>query len=951
MLGFSTFQFTRMAMKILFALSRNRRLWICGWMAACALIASPLGAQSVAPRITSEIADSEQATLRGSLHPLALSRFDAGRMPSDTKLNGVSLVFSRSAAQEADLEALLAAQQNPASPLYHQWLNPDQFAARFGVAKADLAKVKSWLEQQGFSVDSVARGRSMIRFSGSARQVEGAFSTEMHYYNVEGSRHFAPATELSVPAALAPVVLALGNLNDFRLKPMHIASARPEFTSLQSGAVHFAPGDIVKVYDIKSVYDAGHNGAGQSIAIMGQSAILTSDIEHFQSAAGLPIKDPTLVVVPGSGTSTIYTGDESESDIDLEWSGAVAPGANLIFVYTGDNPNSNGVFDSILYAIDEKLAPIISVSYGACETEFTAANILPYEAAAQQAALQGQTIIASSGDSGSTGCYGFTGLTTAQQKALAVSYPASSAYVTAMGGTEITAAEDVTGPYWEAASGSDLLTSALQYIPEVAWNDDLLGGLSSSGGGVSALISRPAWQTGTIGGASIPSGSYRLVPDISLYSSPNYPGYLFCSSDSDSSILGSCSNGFRDANSKYLTVAGGTSFAAPVFAGMVALLNQAKGYTSGQGLLNPTLYTMAADSATYASAFRDTPTGSNNDCTAGSTICSSTAGFSTGPGYDEVTGLGSVDLANLIAAWSPSQSVATLIGTTTTITASSSTPALNATDTFTITVTAADGLTTPTGSVAISVDSGAAVTVNLNPGSTAGTATGTYQEAFATSGTHQIVAQFAQTATLASSAGTVQVTVPTTGGFTLSASGITVAQGSEGTLAITVTPSGGYTGTVDITPTNSSLSFCYSTTTATVSGTAAVQTSMIIDLKLSDCGLSNTQGGSGMKLFQSGSQKANLSTHASPSIAAAAFSFAGLFLAGLLGWRRRQLRLVCGLLVLGIAGLALSACGGGSSSSSSTSTSTGTKYTLTLTGQDSASSAFSATTTFTLTVQ
>jgi hypothetical protein len=311
-----------------------------------------------------------------------------------------------------------------------------------------------------------------------------------------------------------------------------------------------------------------------------------------------------------------------------------------------------------------------------------------------------------------------------------------------------------------------------------------------------------------------------------------------------------------------------------------------------------------------------------------------------------------VDLAKLIEAWTPAQVVSTLIGTTTTITASSSTPALNATDTFKITVTAADG-STPTGSVAISVDSGAAVTVNLSPGSTAGTATGTYQEAFATSGTHQIVAQFAQTATLASSAGTVQVTVPTTGGFTLSASGIIVAQGSEGTLTITVTPSGGYTGTVDITPANSSLSICYSTTTATVSGTAAVQTSMIIDLKLSDCGLSNTQGGSGMKLFQSGGQKANLSTHASPSIAAAAFSFAGLFLAGLLGWRRRQLRLVCGLLVLGIAGFALSACGGGSSSSSSmsTSTSTGTKYTITLTGQDSASSAFSATTTFTLTVQ
>jgi len=932
----------------------NRKLWICGWVAACALAAFPLSAQSVAPRIVSEIRDSELTTLKGTQHPLAQTQFEAGRMPSDTKLNGVSLVISRTAVQEADLEALLAAQQDPASPLYHQWLTPDQFAARFGVAEADLAKVKSWLERQGFSVDSVARSRNMVRFSGTARQVEGAFSTEMHYFNVEGTRHFAPSTDLSVPAALSSVVLGVGNLNDFRLRPMHITPTLPAYTSSQTRSVHFAPGDIAVAYDIKPIYKAGYDGTGQSIAIVGQSAILTSDIENFQSAAGLTTKTPTLVIVPGSGSSTIYTGDESESDIDLEWSGAVAPGASLLFVYTGDNLNT-GVFDSIAYAVDEDLAPIISISYGACESEFSSTTILPYEATGKQAAAQGQTIIASSGDSGSTGCYGFTSLTTAQQKALAVDYPASSAYVTAAGGTEASQADSAYltsgSAYWEAASGSDLTTSALQWIPEVAWNDDALGnGLSASGGGISALISRPSWQTGTIGGASIPTGTHRLVPDIALYSSPNYPGYLYCSSDSTVGTTQSCANGFRDQSSRYLTVAGGTSFAAPVFAGMVALLNQAKGYTSGQGLLNPTLYAMAADSATYATAFHDTPTGSNNDCTAGSTYCSSTAGFSTSAGYDEVTGLGSVDLANLVAAWTPASSVATLIGTTTTITASSLTPALNAADTFTITVVAADGSTTPTGSVALSIDSGTAVTVSLSASSTAGTATGTYKKAFSTSGTHQIVAQFAQTTTLASSTGVVQVSVANTGSFTLSAPGITIAKGGEGSLAITVTPSGGYTGTVDITPSSSTASFCYTTTSATVSGTAAVKTSMTIDLTLSDCSASNTQSGTGMKLFQAGNPKASLSSHASPSIAAAAFSFAGLFLAGLLGWRRRQLRLVCGLLVLGIAGLALSACGGGSSTSTST-VSTGTDYTVTLTGQDSVSSSFSASTTFTLTVQ
>jgi subtilase family serine protease len=561
MLVFSAFKFMRLAMKTLLALSRQRRLWVCGWIAACTMVASHLGAQSVAPRITSDIIYSEQATLQGSLHPLAQARFDAGRVPADTRLNGVSIYFSRTAEQEADLQALIAAQQNPASPLYHQWLNPDQFAARFGMASSDLDKVKSWLEQQGFSVDSVARSRNMIRFSGTSRQVEQAFLTEMHYYNVQGVRHFAPSTHLSVPAAIAPVILGIRNLNDFRPRAMHTApNVRPSYTSSQSGAVHFAPGDIKLAYNIPSSY----TGTGQSIALMGQSAILTTDIENFQSASGLTVKDPTLVLVPGSGSSAFYQGDESESDIDVEWSGAIATGANIVFVYVGSNSTFN-VYDSVHYAVDENIAPIISISYGSCETDLDATDISTVEAWGAQAVAQGQTIVASSGDSGSTSCFGYTGttdggqtFTTAMDQALAVNYPASSAYVTAAGGTEITATDSLStnSTYWDAQGATDILNSLKIYIPEVAWNDDTLsgaysssngGGLSSSGGGVSALISRPSWQAGTIGGVSIPAGTMRLVPDISLYSSPNYPGYLFCSSDPSNGIDGSCSNTFRDA--------------------------------------------------------------------------------------------------------------------------------------------------------------------------------------------------------------------------------------------------------------------------------------------------------------------------------------------------------------------------------------------------------------------
>ena len=965
-------------MKSMLVFSRHRRLWVCGLLAASSMIASQIGAQSVVPRIASKILNSDQVTLKGSLHPMAQAEFDAGRVPAATKLAGIGVFFSRSEEQEADLQSLIAQQQDPASALYHQWLTPDEFAARFGMADADLNKVKTWLAGQGFSIESVARSRNMIRFSGTVNQVEQAFSTEMHYYNVDGKKSLAPATELSIPSALAPVVLGIRNLDNFRPKPLHVISTHPDYTSSQSSAVHFAPGDIRIAYNIPSSY----TGTGQSIAIMGQSAIVLSDIENFQTASGLTVKDPTLVLVPGTGSSTVYTGDEAESDIDLEWAGGIATGANILFVYTGGSSNNNGVFDSYFYTVDQNLAPIISISYGSCETFFTSSSIAPYEAVGAQAVAQGQTVVVSSGDSGSTSCYGFTSLTATQQKALAVSYPASSLYVTALGGTETTAPDDVVGTYWGAATSSnvDKITSALQYIPEVAWNDDSsTNGLSSSGGGASVLFAKPAWQTGVAG---IPSDSKRDVPDISLYSSPSYPGYLFCSSDTSNGITGSCANGFRDGNNQFLTLAGGTSFAAPVFAGMVALINQARNYTEGQGLINGELYTLASNSATYASAFYDTKTG-NNNCTAGSTYCSSTAGFSAGTGYDEVTGLGSVNLGNLIPAWPiNSASSASLVSTSTSISASSSTPAVNATDTFTITVVAASGSATPSGTLTLSIDgggtayssSGKTATAALVASATAGTATATYQTSFATSGTHQIIVQFPKSATFASSVGVVQVSVAGTssgtGSFTMSSSpsSLAVTRGSTGTELITVTPSGGYTGTVLMSYSTSNdtalTNLCVFAATVvgnygavTVSGTSAVTTTLSIDTHPADCGLAQSGSGNAIHMLHpvhSATNKGTSPVHRDS--APWTIAFAGLMLAGFLGRRSRVFRTMTGLFALLALGLSVSACGGGGSSSGGGSTSATPdppkgSYTVTILGQDSATSTITGQTTFNFTIQ
>ena len=246
--------------------SRQLGLRVFGWLAAFFLAAGVLAAQTPAPRIQAEISSAAVSTLRGSLHPLAQDRFDSGRMPSGARLNGMSIVFSRSAAQQADLEALIAAQQDPASPLYHQWLSPEQFAARFGMAQSDIAKVENWLEQQGFSIDSVARSQNMIRFSGTAGQVEQAFQTQMHYYTVNGEKHFAPSTELTIPSAFAPVVTAVRNLNDFRPRPMiqrsRVLQANPAYTSSVSGNVFFAPGDIQSRLRRQSPHRRRDNGSG-----------------------------------------------------------------------------------------------------------------------------------------------------------------------------------------------------------------------------------------------------------------------------------------------------------------------------------------------------------------------------------------------------------------------------------------------------------------------------------------------------------------------------------------------------------------------------------------------------------------------------------------------------------------------------------------------------------------
>jgi subtilase family serine protease len=625
----------------------------------------------VRTRITAAIDNSSRTTLVGSRSPRAITANDVGAVAPDMPLQGVTLVFSETPTQQTALDALAAAQQNPASPLYHQWLNPGQYAARFGVADADIATAESWLEREGFVIGSVSRSHNRITFSGTAGQVAAAFGTSIHNYKAPGepSSHFASSADLSVPSALAPIVQRVGNLSNYRPhSSVVIRPTTPSYTTGTNQAVFLSPKDVATVYDVKSIYDSGYNGAGQTIAIVGQSAVNPTDLSNFQTALGVSVNPQTLYLIPGTGASTILSGDETESDLDLEYASAMAPGAAVIFYYVGDSGNYS-VYDSITQAVDDNVASILSISYGACEPDFGSGWL---DAALEQAAVQGQTVVAAAGDWGSLSCAvdGFT--PAAHQDTPAVFYPASSPWVVALGGTEFPAADVATNPinttYWQAAmSGTDVLSTALSYIPEVVWNDGFIAG----GGGSSVFEAQPLWQEGVPG---IANGIGRLVPDISLAASPINPGYLICSSDAEWGAAGNCTTGFISSNGYSYSVVGGTSAAAPIFAGLVAVLNQAKGYTTGQGLLDPTLYALASNAATYASAFHDITVGGNN--------CTNTLACGSGPqnyvymagvGYDEASGLGSIDFANLVWAWPESTDPSTAT-TTTTLTASSTTP-------------------------------------------------------------------------------------------------------------------------------------------------------------------------------------------------------------------------------------------------------------------------------------
>jgi len=614
-----------------------------GGMIFCLLAVLPAGAQDrPQSRITQAISASRMITLGGNTHPMARAEFDRGDAPADLPMQQMQLVLTRSAAQQADLDALLEAQQDSSSPQYHQWFTPEQFGQRFGASDDDVQKITGWLEGNGFHIDRVANGRNLIEFTGAASQVENTFHTQIHKYMVNGESHWANASNPEIPAALAGVVAGVSTLHDFQKKPQAIRSnaqfegtisgdsSAPQLTS-STGSHALAPGDYATIYDINSLYSSGINGTGATIAVVGRSNINMQDVVSFRSTFKL-VANPPQIVVNGANPGVLGNGEVDEATLDVTWAGAVAPNATVKLVVSASTHTSDGVDLSEEYIIDNNLADIMTESFGSCEASYTQAQASLVSSLAAQAAAQGITYVVASGDSGAAGCDNPS--SAAATHGLSVNILSSTPYNIAVGGTQF---NEGTGIYWNGVIPG-ALSSAVSYIPETVWNESSPG-LWAGGGGASTLVAKPSWQTGVAG---IPSDNHRYVPDVSLTAAGHDP-YLVCLS---SSCTPTTTGRFS------LEGYAGTSAATPSFAAIMALIVQKTG--SRQGQANVILYQLAAREqySQCASSSR----ASNcifNDITVGNNAVPGETGglYAATAGYDLATGLGSIDVANLVNQW------------------------------------------------------------------------------------------------------------------------------------------------------------------------------------------------------------------------------------------------------------------------------------------------------------
>jgi Pro-kumamolisin, activation domain/Bacterial Ig-like domain (group 3) len=755
-------------------------------------------------RITQAIDEKQLVLLRGNVHPLAQPKFDQGAVSDAQPLDRMLLLLQRAPEQEAALRQLLDDQLTLNSPKHHVWLTPQQFGAQFGPTDADLQATTNWLTAKGFHGIQVGPGRTAIQFSGTAGQVRDAFHTEIHRYVVNGAEHFANTSDPQIPVALAPVVAGVVSLHNFpkfahshTLGNFHRArdggAIEPLFSFAGCGSNSnqpcngLGPADLAKIYNVPANLD----GTGQTIAVVGQSNINLADAQQYRAIFGLPVNDPVIVL---NGPDPGLTADESEATLDVQLAGAMAPKATIKLVVSEPSQSTAtaGIDLSALYIVDNNIAGIMSESYGSCEAGLGTAGNNFYSALWEQAAAQGITVLVSTGDNGSASCDDPNSFDFASN-GLAVNGIASTPFNVAVGGTDfLYSATNPSSSYWNVTnSGTPPTESAKSYIPETPWNNScaatgltgctasIINADNSSGidlvaasGGPSSLYSKPPWQAGITG---MPSDNKRDIPDVSLFSSSgaNNSFYIVCQKDFTGAS--SC-----DLNSPFLDFsgAGGTSGSAQAFAGIMALINQSQASGSNpaprQGNANYIFYKLykqnpakicpsnPAAVTTAGCIFYDVITGNISvACQGGAANCSNTStafnqygvmasagvpAWTATSGYDLASGLGTVNIANLAAAWGG----VGLTASTTTISASpSGTITHGANASFTVHVGSSGG--TPTGQISLIATPAGAAQTGIGPFSLS-TGTATFTTNMLPGGTaYNVVAHYSGDGTFAQS--------------------------------------------------------------------------------------------------------------------------------------------------------------------------------------------------------
>jgi Pro-kumamolisin, activation domain len=507
----------------------------------------------------------------------------------------------------------------PGSPLYHDYLSPGGFTADFGASSAAIASVRSALAARGLHPGAISANHLSIPVTATASALESAFSVHLAQYRLAGGRTAVANTSAPVlPAAAAAhvqAVIGLDNLvtpRSLQAEPSDTAgAAKPAsrdaaaplvktggpqpcqaavdatLTNFPFG-IGFTADELAFSYGFSALYKAGHRGAGQTIAIeeFGEPD-LKSDISTFQRCYGLH-NSVTYQAIDGFSQTGPGAG---EAALDIEIASMMAPRANVI-VYR--SPNTNAGFYDVNSAITtQDRARVVSISYGTCEKFMSRSLASSLHVLYEQAAVQGQTVVASSGDRGSEGCLQVDN----NPSELSVNYPASDPFVLGIGGTTIETQDPLRSP-----------------PGEVVWNDGGDGD-GAGGGGKSTIYAMPSYQKSYL---KVKSG-VREVPDVSADADPEAGYVVFW-------------NGGWN-------IFGGTSAAAPLWAALLSLTDNECPATP-VGFVNPTLYfvfssadkVVVGNNIVVSKAF---PGNVNNDYTG-----QGGGHYAVLAGYDMATGLG-----------------------------------------------------------------------------------------------------------------------------------------------------------------------------------------------------------------------------------------------------------------------------------------------------------------------